>query len=80
MILVQEALHQLAVHLLADAAVGAVDDIVDGLAGGQRHMAQVAQGVVGVGGGAGGGGLGLEVAGPGVAVGGVALAGEAVPA
>ncbi len=50
LVLVQEALHQLAVHLLADPAVGTVDDGVDGLARGQLDVAQVAQGVVGVGG------------------------------
>ncbi len=59
LVLVQEALHQAAVDLLADPAVLAVDDVVDGLAGGQLHVAQVAQGVVVVARGADRGGLGL---------------------
>ncbi len=78
LVLVQKALHQGAIDLLAHPAVGAVDDVVDGLARGQLHVAQVAQGVVGVGGGAGGRGLPGQVPGLVVGVGGAAVPGEPI--
>ena len=60
-----------AVDLLADPSVLAVDEIVDGHSAGQDHLGEVAQHVVGVGGGQARVALGLQfaVGGVGVAVG-----------
>ncbi|MFN3988394.1 MAG: hypothetical protein ACK4KV_23195 [Rhodocyclaceae bacterium] len=77
-VLVQQAVLQGAVFLLADAPPLRVDDVVDAGAAGQCDLVQTAERVVGVGGGAGRVGAALQVAGRGVGVIVVAPCGEAV--
>ena len=78
LVLVQEALGQDAVDLLADATVLPVDDILDGHVARQSYREQVAQLVVGVGGGGTALGFALAFTVFGMAIGGPLVAEQAV--
>jgi hypothetical protein len=68
-VLVQEALHQGAIHLRANPAVGAVDDIVNLSATWQGDVQEITEHIVLIGGDEGAGGLRGKLAVAGIGIG-----------